>query len=95
MPLGDSLTDGYNVPGGYRIALEDALTNSGQPFDFVVGRFNGPVSLADQDHEGHVGFKIAAMMGETYIQALHHNRTIVSRCVTENLLDRHIKPLFT
>ena len=43
----------------------------------------------------HVGFKIAAMMGETYIQALHHNRTIVSRCVTENLLNRHIKPLFT
>ncbi len=59
MPLGDSLTDGYNVPGGYRIALEDALTNSGRPFDFVGGRFNGPVSLADQDHEGHVGFKIA------------------------------------
>ncbi len=42
----------------------------------------------------HVGFKIAAMMGETYIKALHDNRTIVSRCVTENLLDRHMKPLF-
>jgi hypothetical protein len=42
----------------------------------------------------HVGFKIAAMMGETYIKALHDNREIVSRCVTENLLDRHMKPLF-
>jgi hypothetical protein len=42
----------------------------------------------------HVGFKIAAMMGETYIKALHDNRSIVSRCVTENLLDRHMKPLF-
>jgi hypothetical protein len=27
-------------------------------------------------------------------RALHDNRTIVSRCVTENLLDRHMKPLF-
>ena len=42
----------------------------------------------------HVGFKIAAMMGETYIEALHANRGIVSRCVTGNLLERHIKPLF-
>jgi tagaturonate epimerase len=42
----------------------------------------------------HVGFKIAAMLGETYVKALHENREIVSRCVTENLLDRHIKPLF-
>jgi hypothetical protein len=33
-------------------------------------------------------------MGETYLKALHTNRTIVSRCVTENLLDRHMKPLF-
>ena len=42
----------------------------------------------------HVGFKIAAMMGETYIQALHDNRAIVSRCITENLLYRHMMPLF-
>ena len=42
----------------------------------------------------HVGFKIAAQLGETYLQALKDNRTIVSRCVTENLLDRHMKPLF-
>jgi hypothetical protein len=42
----------------------------------------------------HVGFKIAAQLGDTYIKALHDNREIVSRCVTENLLDRHLKPLF-
>jgi hypothetical protein len=42
----------------------------------------------------HVGFKIAAMMGDVYIQALKDNRDIVSRCVTENLLDRHMVPLF-
>ncbi len=59
MPLGDSLTDGFNIPGGYRIDLEDALTGAGRPFDFVGGQFNGPVSLADPDHEGHVGFTIS------------------------------------
>ncbi|MFD2256748.1 tagaturonate epimerase family protein [Luteolibacter algae] len=42
----------------------------------------------------HVGFKIAAMMGDTYLQALKDNREIVSRCVTENLLERHMKLLF-
>jgi hypothetical protein len=42
----------------------------------------------------HVGFKIAAQLGDTYIRTLHDNREIVSRCVTENLLDRHMKPLF-
>ncbi|MFK7850084.1 MAG: tagaturonate epimerase family protein [Akkermansiaceae bacterium] len=42
----------------------------------------------------HVGFKIAAQLGDTYIQALQENRETVSRCVTENLLDRHMKPLF-
>lgn len=30
MPLGDSITDGYNVPGGYRIDLEDELAADGR-----------------------------------------------------------------
>lgn len=42
----------------------------------------------------HVGFKIAAQLGDTYLDALKENREVVSRCVTENLVDRHIKPLF-
>lgn len=42
----------------------------------------------------HVGFKVAAGMGEDYLAALRTHRTIVSQCVTENLLERHIKPIF-
>ena len=42
----------------------------------------------------HVGFKIAAQLGDTYIQALHDNKEIVAKNVTGNLLDRHMKPLF-
>lgn len=58
MPLGDSITDGYNVPGGYRIELEDLLVSRGQPVDFVGSLSNGPASLADRDHEGHSGWRI-------------------------------------
>jgi hypothetical protein len=42
----------------------------------------------------HVGFKIAAQLGDTYLNALVANRGIVSKNVTGNLLERHIKPLF-
>ena len=42
----------------------------------------------------HVGFKIAAQLGDTYLDALKANREVVSRNVTANLLERHIKPLF-
>ena len=42
----------------------------------------------------HVGFKIAAKMGERYLQALDTNREIIARNVTENLFERHIRPVF-
>jgi lysophospholipase L1-like esterase len=58
MPLGDSITDGYNIPGGYRIDLEDELSASGIRVDFVGSLHDGPRSLADQDHEGHIGWRI-------------------------------------
>ncbi len=42
----------------------------------------------------HVGFKIAAKMGPRYLDALEANETTVARNVTENLWERHIKPVF-
>ena len=42
----------------------------------------------------HVGFKIAAQLGDTYIAALHENAATVAKNVGENLYDRHIVPLF-
>ena len=42
----------------------------------------------------HVGFKVAAKMGNRYIDALEENEEIVSRNVTSNLYERHIKPIF-
>ena len=42
----------------------------------------------------HVGFKVAAKMGDRYLKALEANEESVSRNVTTNLFDRHIRPVF-
>jgi len=42
----------------------------------------------------HVGFKIAAKMGNSYLDLLDEYREDISRNVTANLFERHIKPLF-
>ncbi|GIH08290.1 lipase [Rhizocola hellebori] len=58
MPLGDSITDGFNVPGGYRIGLWQRLAAAGTLTDFVGSGVNGPANLGDHDHEGHSGWRI-------------------------------------
>jgi hypothetical protein len=42
----------------------------------------------------HVGFKVAAKMGNRYLDALKANQEIIAKNVTTNLFDRHIKPVF-
>lgn len=42
----------------------------------------------------HVGYKIAAKMGDRYLQALRTHEPSVAKNVTENLYERHLKPLF-
>ena len=60
MPLGDSITHGWNTfPGGYRDRLENLLTDNNIAFDFVgTADDNGPASLSDKDHQGHPGWRI-------------------------------------
>ena len=58
LPLGDSLTDGFTVPGGYRTALAADLDAAGVMYDFVGSLQSGPDELADQDEEGHGGWRI-------------------------------------
>jgi len=59
MPLGDSITDGFNVPGGYRIKLWKNITDNGYKVDFVGSMTNGPAELGDKNHEGHSGWTIS------------------------------------
>jgi hypothetical protein len=42
----------------------------------------------------HIGYKVAAEMGNRYLDALVTYRESIGRNVTENLFDRHLKPLF-
>lgn len=42
----------------------------------------------------HVGYKVAAEMGERYLSALTEHAEIVAHHVRKNLLDRHIRPLW-
>jgi hypothetical protein len=41
----------------------------------------------------HVGFKIAAKMGDRYLNALKKHEAVIAKNVTENLFERHMKPL--
>ncbi|MEU7826744.1 RICIN domain-containing protein [Catellatospora sp. NPDC049133] len=58
MPLGDSITEGTQVPGGYRIGLWQRTAAGGYRVDLVGTQFNGPSSLGDHDHQGHPGWRI-------------------------------------
>ena len=42
----------------------------------------------------HVGFKVAATMGDRYLQALEAHRSVIATNVTTNLFERHIRPVF-
>jgi tagaturonate epimerase len=42
----------------------------------------------------HVGYKIAAQMGDRYLTMLEACEPTIAKNVTENLYDRHLKPLF-
>ena len=42
----------------------------------------------------HVGFKIAAKMGERYLRIVEQCESTISRNVTQNLFARHILPIF-
>ncbi|MEO1146755.1 MAG: Calx-beta domain-containing protein [Cyanobacteria bacterium J06638_22] len=73
MPLGDSITHGWNTfPGGYRDRLENLLTENDIAFDFVGSATpNGPSSLSDRNHQGHPGWRIdeIAASADAWIQA--------------------------
>ena len=61
LPLGDSITYGASVAGGYRLPLYVALTNLGYNVDFVGSAYdNAEVGLgAEVHHEGHSGWRIS------------------------------------
>jgi hypothetical protein len=67
LPFGDSITDGVGVSGGgsYRIELFRKALDAGKDITFTGGLMNGPQmvdgSPFPRQHEGHSGWKIAAL----------------------------------
>ncbi len=77
------------------------------PDPATVGTWSGPAFAAALRHDQkdaaynrnfrqlvHVGFKVAAEMGETYYQALAAHASTIGRLVTENIFEKHMKPVF-
>ncbi|MDO5396594.1 MAG: sialate O-acetylesterase [bacterium] len=61
MALGDSITDGYTIAGGYRNTLCSLIESDGlsEAVDFIGSGSNG--TGYDKDHEGHSGWAIDAV----------------------------------
>src|SRR2546423_14117386 len=55
MPLGDSITDGFNVPGGYRIDLWQRLGRGGGTPDLVRPGGHRPPGARRPPHPGPPG----------------------------------------
>jgi lysophospholipase L1-like esterase len=90
MPLGDSITEGTQVPGGYRIGLWQRLTGGNYRVDFVGSQFNGPSSLGDHDHEGHPGWRID-QIDANIVTWLRNTapRTVLLHIGTNDVLQNH------
>ncbi len=42
----------------------------------------------------HVGYKVAAQLGSRFTEALELHRSVIAENVTENIFERHLRPLF-
>jgi len=67
LPLGDSITDGFNIAGGYRMKLFSLALADDKDMTFVGGSMNGPSMVDNQpfprSHEGHSGWTIQQIDG--------------------------------
>jgi lysophospholipase L1-like esterase len=91
MPLGDSITDGSQVPGGYRIELWRRLVSQDRlAVDFVGSLRNGPPELGDRDHEGHSGWRIDEVAASVDDWLARHRPEIVLLMIgTNDMLQNH------
>ena len=64
MPLGDSITWGEPVPGGYRLPLWNLFAQAGYTIDYVGTQQTNPSNeLPDNDHQGMSGWTIGNLSG--------------------------------
>ncbi len=96
-------SDELRAPYATVIAIDDAML----PKPEVVDEWTAAEFVAALRHDSlnpaynaslrqllHVGFKVAAKLGERYLAVLEEHEAGVARHVTGNLFERHIRPLF-
>jgi hypothetical protein len=82
--------DRARLPSAAEVNIWDAL-------EFVAALQHDPSCPRFNPHFRqllHVGYRIAADMGSRFTALLQRHRDIIESQVTENLLRRHIEPLF-
>ena len=84
LPLGDSLTSGYRVPGGYRLPLHTGLSEAGWSFDFVGSLASGPDTMPDRDHEGRNTFLIDELLPYAEAVITDHDPDVVLLLIGTN-----------
>ena len=88
LPLGDSITDGFNVAGGYRIELFRRARAAAKRFTFVGSLVNGPTTVDGatfpRSHEGHSGWTISQISGLVPSPALSSSPHIVLLMIGTN-----------
>lgn len=79
MPMGDSITQGIAVPGGYRRPLYDLLIKNGHKVDFVGAKTQQGDTCPDPDHWGQGGWQISktavTIDGDSYVSIQGENRS--------------------
>jgi hypothetical protein len=70
LPLGDSITNGWNAgqvqgpgTGAYRTQLWKDFGSNPARIDFLGSQHNGPADLGDKDNEGHNGYAVNDING--------------------------------
>lgn len=91
LPLGDSITHGWQFPGGYRTRLWQNLAADGARIDFVGTQANG--TLPDPDHEGHGGWRIDQIDAQvvSWLNATDP-RTVLLHIGTNDMIDPAVAP---
>ncbi len=93
LPLGDSITDGFEVGkarsiwDGYRGDLFERVTDAGLWVDYVGQYERGPDTLADRDHQGKGGIKaIEVAPNATAIAEAHDPDIVLLKLGTNDVL---------
>jgi lysophospholipase L1-like esterase len=66
LPFGDSITDGFGTPGGYRMELFSLARDDMHEITYVGSQENGPTDvdgvMFPRRHEGHSGWRINQLL---------------------------------